>query len=196
MSSFLKFTVVLVCFALVNFSCKKDPETDPVIKGCRDAQADNYNANATVDEGNCYFQKRFISAYNVNILCGAASAVFKDATLDITENTKKDRVNFNIGSIAGSIIFDGVITKNTVNIDTTILGLIVNAKNLDPNYPDVEVKANVSMKSLLTLSDDSKKLAGNMKVGLVTTEPFTINGIEIPAGFPVNDDCTFEGVKK
>ena len=52
------------------------------------------------------------------------------------------------------------------------------------------------MKSLLTLTDDGKKLSGNMKVGLVTTEPFTINGIEIPAGFPVNDDCTFEGVKK
>lgn len=130
MLSFLKFTVVLVCFALVNFSCKKDPETDPVIKGCRDAQADNYNANATVDEGNCYFQKRFISAYNVNILCGAASAVFKDATLDITENTK-ERVNFNIGSIAGSIIFDGVITKNTVNIDTT-LGFDCKCKKLRP----------------------------------------------------------------
>ncbi|MBK8886378.1 MAG: hypothetical protein IPN46_07405 [Saprospiraceae bacterium] len=196
MSSFLKFTVVLVCFALVNFSCKKDPETDPVIKGCRDAQADNYNANATVDEGNCYYQKRFVSGYDVNILCGAADAVFKDATLAITENPKKDRVNFNIGSIAGNIIFDGIISKNTVNIDTTIQGLIVNAKNLDDAYPDVDVKANVSMKSLLTLSDDGKKLSGNMKVGLVTTEPFTINGIEIPAGFPVNDDCTFEGVKK
>jgi len=158
MSSFLKFTVVLVCFALVNFSCKKDPETDPVIKGCRDAQADNYNANATEDEGNCYYQKRFVSGYDVNILCGAADAVFKDATLAITENPKKDRVNFNIGSIAGNIIFDGVISKNTVNIDTTIQGLIVNAKNLDDAYPDVDVKANVSMKSLLTLSDDGKKI--------------------------------------
>ena len=113
-----------------------------------------------------------------------------------TENTKKDRVNLNIGSIAGDIKFDGVITSNTINIDTIIQNLVVNAKKLNPIYPDIDVKANVSINSLLTLSDDSKKLNGNMKVGLVTTESFTINGIEIQAGTPVNDDCTFEGVKK
>lgn len=196
MSSILKFTVILVCIALVNFSCKKDPETDPVIKGCRDALADNYNANATVDEGNCYYQKRFISVYDVKVLCNNATQIFNGATLEITENTKKDRVNLNIGSIAGDIKFDGVITSNTINIDTIIQNLVVNAKKLNPIYPDIDVKANVSINSLLTLSDDSKKLNGNMKVGLVTTESFTINGIEIQAGTPVNDDCTFEGVKK
>lgn len=186
---------VLMCTMMVA-SCKKDPEVDIIIKGCKDPLGDNYNKDAEEEDGSCTYQKRFIAQYDVNILCGAATAIFKDATMEITSNTKKDRVNFLIGSIAGDITFDGVITTNTIKIDTIIQDLIVNAKNINVNFPDQNVKADVTMQSLLTLSDDAKKLSGDMVVKIKSNEPITINGIVIPAGTSVDDKCAFQGTKK
>lgn len=196
MSRFIVFTMYILSLTLMISSCKKDPEIDVIIKGCKDALADNYNKDAEEEDGSCTYQNRFISKYDVNILCGAASAIFKDATMEITANAKIDRVNFLIGSIAGNIVFDGIITTSTVKIDTIIKDLVVNAKNINSGFPDQNVKADVTMNSLLTLSSDAKTLSGDMDVKIKSNENIVIGSAVIPAGTAVEDKCTFKGTKK
>lgn len=192
----IKLLSCLFILGLTLSSCKKDPEIDIIVKGCKDPLADNFNANAEEEDGSCTYQKRFISQYDINVLCGRASAIFQDATMEITSNTKKDRVNFVITSLAGNIIFDGIITKNDVVIDTIITGLTVNAKAILPILDDTQVKANVTLKSKLTLSDDAKKLNGEMDVIIANAEDLIYNGQLINAGTSLPDKCTFTGTKK
>lgn len=187
---------VLIIVGLAVSSCKKEPEIDPIITGCKDPDGDNYNAKADVDDGSCTYQKRFISQYDISVLCGQASAIFQDATMEIKENSKKDRVNFNITSLAGNIIFDAVITKNEIVIDTIIKGLSVNAKAILPILDDTPVKANITLKSKLTLSNDAKKLTGDMDVNIANAEDLNYNGLLIPAGTSLPDKCAFTGIKK
>jgi len=192
----IKLLSLVFVLGLIFTACKKDPEEDVVIKGCKDPLSDNFNAKATEEDGSCTYKKRFISKYDINVLCGQASAIFQDASMEITENTKKDRVNFVISSLAGNIIFDGVITKDEVVIDTIIKGLTVNAKAILPILDDTQVKANVTLKSKLILSADIKKLSGDMDVNIANAEELIYNGVTIPAGTSLPDKCTFTGTKK
>lgn len=196
MHTSFKLLLFIISLGLVISSCKKDPEIDEIIQGCTDPLADNYNNKAERDNGSCTYQKRFISKYDINVLCGQASAIFQDASLEISENPKKNRVNFTISSLAGNIIFDGVITKNEVVIDTIIKGLTVNAKAILPILDNVAVKANVTLKSKLTLSSDAQKLTGDMDVNIANAEDLLYNGVTVPAGTSLPDKCAFTGTKK
>jgi hypothetical protein len=193
----IKLLSCLFILGLTLSSCKKDPEIDIIVKGCKDPLADNFNATAEEEDGSCTYQKRFISQYDINVLCGRASAIFQDATMEITSNTKKDRVNFVITSLAGNIIFDGIITKEYVSIDTIIPSLSMKANALLPILPeDLTVKAHITLKSKLTLTDDAKKLEGDMNVTITNAESFFYNGTEVMEGLFLTDNCTFTGSKK
>jgi hypothetical protein len=196
MHTSFKLLLFIISLGLVISSCKKDPEIDVIIQGCTDPLADNHNNKAERDNGSCTYQKRFISQYDINVLCNAASAIFNNAGMEIKENSKKDRVSFNISSLAGNIIFDGLITKDDVTIDTIIQGLVVNAKAINTSFPDEDIKASVTIKSKMTLSSDARKLTGDMNVVISNSEPLVINGLTIPPGQNVTDKCTFTGTKK
>ncbi len=99
MATNFKFLSFILIIGLVFSSCKKDPET---VSGCTDPLGDNYNAEATIDNSSCTFQKRFLGDYTGLFNCaGTFKAVFSMADLSITELIKKDEVNIIIQSTIG-----------------------------------------------------------------------------------------------
>jgi len=194
MKSILNFSLVILVFSLVFTSCKKDPE---VTAGCNDSSADNYNASVTEDDGTCTFQKRYLGEYTGDIKCaGIFAAVFSMADLSIIETINKNTVNIIIQTTIGPIPVVGNITKSELNVDALIPDLSIKPSDILTGASETPIKADGEIKSLLTLSSDGKVLTGILTIKLTTKEPTTINGIPIPAGFTLNDDCPFTGTKK
>ena len=110
MASNLNFLSFILITGLVFSSCKKDPET---VSGCTDPLGDNYNAEATIDNSTCTFQKRFLGDYSGTFDCkDQFKAVFSMAELSITELIKKDEVNITIQSTIGPLPVMGKIIDN------------------------------------------------------------------------------------
>ena len=125
MATNFKFLSFILIIGLVFSSCKKDPET---VSGCTDPLGDNYNAEATIDNSSCTFQKRFLGDYTGLFNCaGTFKAVFSMADLSITELIKKDEVNIIIQSAIGPLPVKGILTKNEVTVDATLTNLKVKA---------------------------------------------------------------------
>ena len=194
MKSILNFALLVFVFSLVLVSCKKDPETTT---GCNDSAADNYNASATVDDGTCTYQKRYIGEYVGDIKCpGTFSAVFSMADLSIIETIDKKTVNIIIQTTIGPIPVLGNITKSELNVDQPIPDLSIKPSDILAGASETPIKADAEIKSVLTLSEDGKILTGILKIKLTTKEATTVNGFPIPVGFTLSDECPFTGTKK
>lgn len=184
----------MLIIGLVFSSCKKDPET---VSGCTDPLGDNYNAEATIDNNTCTFQKRFLGEYTGLFNCaGTFKAVFSMADLSITELIKKDEVNIIIQSAIGPLPVMGKLTKNEVTVDATLMNLKVKAGDVVAGGGDTEILCDGTVKTVLTISADNKTLTGNLNVKLVTKEAVVIGVFPLPAGFTLSDDCAFTGTKK
>ncbi len=194
MKSILNFSLVILVFSLTFASCKKDPE---VTSGCSDSSADNYNASVTEDDGTCTYQKRYLGDYAGDIKCpGSFAAVFSMADLSLMETLDKNTVNIIIQTTIGPIPVLGKITKSELNVDALITDISIKPSDIVPGASEIPIKADGEIKSLLTLSDNSKVLTGVIKIKLITKEATTISGIPIPAGFTLSDECPFVGTKK
>lgn len=194
MKSILNFALLVFVFSLVLTSCKKDPET---ITGCNDSTADNYNASATVDDGSCTYQKRYLGEYTGDIKCpGSFSAVFSMADLSLAETIDKNTVNITIQTTIGPIPVLGKITKSELDVDALITDISIKPSDVIAGASDTPIKADAEIKSLLTLSLDGKVLTGLLKIKLITKEATIISGFPIPAGFTLSDECPFTGTKK
>ncbi len=194
MSSTIKFSLIFILFSFVFTSCKKDPET---VTGCTDPVGDNYNAEASVDNGSCTFQKRFLGNYAGEFKCnGAFAAVFSTADLTVTELIIKDQVNIIIQTTIGPLPVLGKLTKNEITVDALLTDLKIKPGDIIAGASGTEIKADGRVKTVLTISDDNKILTGNLNISLTTKEPTTISGFPIPAGFVLTDDCAFVGTKK
>jgi hypothetical protein len=84
-------------------SCKKD------VEGCTDPDAENYNAEANIDNGGCtYARDKFLGAYNVN------------------ENCTSGTFSYAISVIASTTETNGIVISNFgdygVNIRATVTG--------------------------------------------------------------------------
>lgn len=194
MKSILNFALLVFVFSLVLTSCKKDPETTT---GCNDSTADNYNASATVDDGSCTYQKRYLGEYTGDIKCpGSFSAVFSMADLSLAETIDKNTVNITIQTTIGPIPVLGKITKSELDVDALITDISIKPSDVIAGASDTPIKADAEIKSLLTLSLDGKVLTGLLKIKLITKEATIISGFPIPAGFTLSDECPFTGTKK
>lgn len=194
MAKNLKFLFIMLVVGLVFSSCKKDPET---VSGCTDPLGDNYNAEATIENNTCTFQKRFLGEYTGLFNCaGTFKTVFSMANLSITELIKKDEVNIIIQSAIGPLPVMGKLTKNEVTVDATLMNLKVKAGDVVAGGGDTEILCDGTVKTVLTISADNKTLTGNLNVKLVTKEAVMIGVFPLPAGFTLSDDCAFTGTKK
>lgn len=194
MKSILNFALFVLVFSLVFVSCKKDPETTI---GCNDSTADNYNASATVDDGSCTYQKRYIGEYVGDIKCpGTFSAVFSMADLTIIETIDKKTVNIIIQTTIGPIPVLGNISKSELNVDQLIPDLSIKPSDILAGASETPIKADAEIKSTLTLSEDGKILTGVLNLKLTTKEATTLGPIPIPAGTSLSDACPFTGTKK
>ncbi len=192
------FLVFIIMFGIVLSSCKKDPDPDDlIIKGCTDAQADNFDPNATESDGSCTYQKRFVGEYDINVQCDQSSALFEDADLEIKFTQDQHKVLFDIESSSTLISFFGtIIHKDTVSVDTLIPGFQADLKNLVPLATESQiVTVDLGVKTDLALSKDNKTLSGLMKLKLISKDTINYNGIKIPP-ITLDDHCTLQAVKE
>lgn len=194
MAAYIKYSGLLFLAVLFLSSCKKEPET---ITGCTDPLGDNYNAQATVDNSTCTFQKRFLGDYAGIFNCeGAFATVFSMADLSVTELIKKDEVNIIIQSTIGPLPVMGTLTKNQITVNATLPNLKIKAGDVVAGGGDTQILCDGTVNTVLTISDDNKKLTGDLDVKLVTKEAVIIGGFPLPAGFTLADKCAFVGTKK
>ncbi len=194
MNNQIKF-LFLFSFILLSFlSCEKEPE---VISGCIDPLGDNYNAQATIDNSSCTFQKRFLGDYNGEFKCkGVFATVFSMAQVSIIELIKKDEVNIIIQSAIGPLPVMGKLTKNEVIVDALLPNVKVKVGDVIPGGGDAQVLCDGKVKTTLSISADNKILTGLIKLDLTTKEAVVVGFFPIPVGYVLGDECDFKGTKK
>lgn len=195
----LKSTFILLLITSVVFtSCKKDPEEEDIkIEGCTDAAADNYNPDAAVNNGECYYQNRFISEYDVSVLCNQATEIFEDAKMSIQSAGNRDQVFFSITSSATDISFFGdIVNRNLVTIDTILKDFQADLKDLTPLVTQSQVvTVDLGIFAELSLSTDIKNLSGDMALQLISKDTIDYNGLKIPP-ITLEDECRLSADKK
>jgi len=194
MKNLIKVAFSLLLVSILMISCKKD---DEVLKGCTDINGDNYNANATESNNSCTFVKRFTGKYAGEFKCaGLFATVFNSAEVEIVELAAKTEVNILISSAIGVLPVKGVIDGNKLLVDQTLPNLKIAPGSLFPGTTGPDIAADGRVVTVLTISDDNKKLTGSLMLTLTTKEPTLIGTNPIPAGFSLNDTCGFVGAKK
>lgn len=183
--------------SLIAVSCKKEPENTDV-SGCTDIDADNYNANATIDDNSCTYQKRFLGNYDGNFACaGLFSAVFTNAEFAITELINKTKVNMIIQTNIGPLPVEAtIIGKDSLDINSTLSNISINIQDIIPGGPEGTVLTDGQVISGLKMSSDAKELTGNLNISLTLKESVIVNGFPLPQGFKIEDTCAFIGSKK
>lgn len=104
-------------FLFMTASCEKD------VPGCTDANAENYNADATEDDGTCVLARaKFLGTYNVNETCTSGTYNY---TITITESgTSDDAIiitpfgNYENTSVRATVSGAGISFNDTQNAIT------------------------------------------------------------------------------
>lgn len=176
--------------------CQKDPET---VSGCTDTLADNYNAQATEDNGTCTYINRFTGSYNGNFECeGLFAFLFSMQDVLITSIPGEgSKVNVDVVTPVQTISVTATITDSqTLSVDQTIRDILVNPADIVSGAEGAPVKTDLKIVTTMTISPDNKVLTGNIEGTLTTREPVVVGGFPFPAGFALNDVCSFTGTKK
>jgi len=188
MTTNFKLLSFMLIIGLVFSSCKKDPET---VSGCTDPLGDNYNAEATIDNNTCTFQKRFLGDYSGTFDCkDQFKAVFSTAELSVSELIKKDEVNITIQSTIGPLPVMGKIIDNKLVVDATLKDLPISARDISPLFPDIQIIATGTVTSTLSLDNTNKILTGSLKLTLKPTSPPEY------AILSLTDNCDLVATKK
>lgn len=138
-------------------SCQQD------VEGCTDVEAENYNPDANVSDGNCTFARdKFIGVYTGTLDCQAPLPSDEEFTVTISEglsNNAEVLVSFqNVDQPLPELT--ARIEGNQLIIDPETVDIA-----LDPNMPDVTTKLTYSGEAVI---DDSEvNLTGELRVLLV-----------------------------
>ncbi len=114
--------IVILLFsitALLFISCGGDDEPSDVA-GCTDTRAENYDANATSDNGTCLFPNdKFFGSYEGSFNCGGAFAVINQdvVTFDITppaDDNEKNKVTVSASVSGIPLSLEGDVDGNQI----------------------------------------------------------------------------------
>ncbi len=194
MKKFLRnFNSVLVLFFAAAFmfsivSCGEEEE----IPGCTDVDGDQYNVEATVDNGTCTYFDRFVGTYEGTFACpGALMGVFVGADLVIAESVSatNDVVSVTVisPSLPGPLPLIGVITKNDVTITATLPNIPLALAGLPPG-----LIVNINVSGVLVRQADGS-LSGTVMVSLQDTTGTLMLVIGTDT---IGDNCPFTAVRK
>lgn len=192
----MKINSLILTISIASFlfiGCKKEE----IVKGCTDPLGDNFNAAAVETDNSCTFQKRFLGEYDGTIACkGLFKTAFTMADMSIIELIKKDEVNMIIQSTIGPLPVKGTLTKDQILVDAKLSGLKINLKDLNPAAADLQIDADGTIQTTLTISADNKTITGLIKIALIPKVDIDILGIPFAANSPIPDQCDFTGVKR
>lgn len=179
----MRKNVMLLFLGLALFatqSCKKE---EAEIKGCRDKDAENYNASANVDGDCVYARDKFIGTYNGTLSCPGSLALISGQTnFNIDENITggKNDVNVLITTTTGLVVpVTGTCSGNKLSIDALL-------KDLKINMFGTDVRVDITAKGEVTLNETTKVMSGNLTLNT--------KGIEIP--LDLTDNCPINATKQ
>lgn len=146
--------LLLGVFVISISSCKKD------IEGCMDATAENFDSEATVDNGLCtYARDKFIGMFVGNLACQAPLPNDEEFTITFAEGlTDNTEVEISFQNTETPIpVLVGNVSGNTIIIAETDASVA-----LDPAMPDDKIDLTFSGEAVL--DETGNNLTGELRV--------------------------------
>lgn len=168
--------------SLFLISCGGDDEPSDVA-GCTDTRAENYNANATTDNGTCVFPNdKFFGSYEGSFNCGGAFSVINQdvVTFDITppaDDNEKEKVTVSASVSGIPLSLEGDVDGNQiVFVDKVLQSIPIPS----PVSNDTLI-VDITFSGTAELNNDL--LDATLAVGTTII-------------IPVTETCTFSGSKQ
>lgn len=175
----MKNIVSILALALLMISCGSSGE-----EGCTDSRAENYNPDATTDNGNCVFpNQKFLGNYSGAFVCGGALSVINtdNADFEITESSnpnEKLKVTITV-NITGAGIFP---------FEATVSGNKLTFSELKLNNYTLTLPVVGAVTANLTFSGSAELLNDNINA--------TIDILADAGAIKLTDKCSLIGKKK
>ncbi len=177
----IRIALILVLVALF-MSCGGDDEPND-ITGCTDDRAENFDPNATSDNGECIFPNdKFFGIYEGSFNCGSIFSTInqESVTFEITPPADPNEVNkvtlsANIAGIPLSLEGD-VDNNDIVFIDKVLTDITIP----NPATGD-DITVDITFSGTATI--DGNSLTAELVVSTVLV-------------IPISDSCTFSGTKQ
>ncbi len=181
-------SILLIGFfamSLVTFNSCSDDE----VTGCTDANAENFNAEAVMDDGTCvYARDKFLGDFFGSITCAGALASINTDSLTFTvapglgTNVSETLITLTSGAVAGAT-FTSTVSGNNLDVDATLPGVPLLDITGDgvPDPIDLEVGGAASMDAAEVV------LSGNLNIAVKSPG----SGATL-----ATDVCAIEGTKQ